>query len=222
MGKSTVLDSFFCGEFFLLVILFSAEWLKTSCIGKRRKREKKTNGRGTNKKQGGVSSDSIYCTSLDFPWSFPVLLGQELALPLSFQLVFWGSGSCADSQVCAPGELPSPLPGTRLCGSCLSCEAPAQCQIQGDTRRNNSGSSQLSNSGVSSCSNHCSSQSAGAWMLRGWGAQICTIWGAQWQECSLSYVLLASTCPRGSAGSWAVSPSTLGSGVDFLALFKNY
>ena len=37
-------------------------------------------------------------------WSFPTLLGQELALPLSFQLVFWGRSCRADSQVCAPGE----------------------------------------------------------------------------------------------------------------------
>ena len=47
------------------------------------------------RKKGGVPSSSIYCKSLDFPWSFPALLGQELALPLSFQLVFWGRGCCA-------------------------------------------------------------------------------------------------------------------------------
>ena len=51
-----------------------------SCTGK--KKEKK----------GGVSFSSIYCKSLDLPWSFPVLLGQGLALPLSFQLVFCGRG----------------------------------------------------------------------------------------------------------------------------------
>ena len=41
------------------------------------------------KKKRGVPSGSIYCKSLDFPWSFPVLFGQEFALPLFFQL---GSG----------------------------------------------------------------------------------------------------------------------------------
>ena len=82
--------------------MLSAEWPKTSCIGKRRKREerkkerkekkkkekrkkkrkkrkrKKGWGKQTEikKKHGGVSSDSVYCKSLDFPWKFPVLLGQ--------------------------------------------------------------------------------------------------------------------------------------------------
>ena len=39
-------------------------------------------------------------------WNFPALLSQELALPLSFQLVSWGSICCADSQMGAPGEMP--------------------------------------------------------------------------------------------------------------------
>ena len=51
-----------------------------SCTGKR------------NFKKGGISSGSIYCKSLYFPRSFPELLSQELALPLLFQLVFWGRG----------------------------------------------------------------------------------------------------------------------------------
>ena len=59
-------------------------------------------------------------------------------------------------------ELPSPLPGARLVGNCVSCEAPAQSQVQGDTRRNNhSGGGQLSNSGISFCFNYCISQLAG-------------------------------------------------------------
>ena len=53
-----------------------------SCTGKRKKE----------KTLGGVASGSTYCKSLDFPWSFPALPGPELALPLSFQLVFWGRG----------------------------------------------------------------------------------------------------------------------------------
>ena len=69
----------------------------------------------------------------------------------------WSSGGgacCADSQVCAPGGAVQPLPGAWLSGSCSSCEAPAQSQVQGDTRRNNnSGSSQLSSTaGSRTCS----------------------------------------------------------------------
>ena len=106
MGESIVSDSFFCGEFFL-VILLSAERLKTSFTGKRKKkkrereREKETNKTKQTKqnktKQRRVSSGSIYCKSLDFPCSFPALLGQELALPLSFQLIWaeGGVGGCA-------------------------------------------------------------------------------------------------------------------------------
>ena len=41
MGERTVSDSYFLGEFFLLVILFSAEWPKTSYIEKRRKRRER-------------------------------------------------------------------------------------------------------------------------------------------------------------------------------------
>ena len=71
--------------------MLSVEWPKTSCIGKSRKREKRKKkrkrkkqkrrkeerGKQTeNKKQGGVSSDFIYCKSLDFPQNFLVPLGQ--------------------------------------------------------------------------------------------------------------------------------------------------
>ena len=84
------------------------------------------------------------------------------------------------------GELPRPLPGARLSGSSLSCEAPgpwqplvpggpAPSRAQGDTGRNNkTGSGQFCSPGVSSRSNYRSSQSTGAWMLRGLGALICT------------------------------------------------
>ncbi|XP_048963016.1 uncharacterized protein LOC125754597 [Canis lupus dingo] len=93
------------------------------------------------------------------------------------------------------GELPSPLPGARLSGSCLSCEAPAQSQVQGDTRKNNnSGSGQLSSSGVSSSSNYRSSHSAGAWMLRGRGVPICTAQGRPTAGASLLSCVLPSLC----------------------------
>lgn len=95
---------------------------------------------------------------------------------------------------------------------------PNPFQAQGDTRRDNTiGNGQLSSPGVSSRSNYRSSQSVltgldapGAGV--GVGVLICTAEGCPAAEASsLSWTLLASTCPGGSAGSWAVSPSTLGS-----------
>ena len=77
--------------------------IKTSCTVKRKK------------KIGGVPSSSIYCRSLDFPWSFPALLGQELALPCPSSWSPGGGACCADSQVCAPGA--------GLSGSCLPLDA---------------------------------------------------------------------------------------------------
>ena len=46
------------------------------------------------KKRGGGPSSFVYYFPLIFSqtWSFPELLGQEFALPLFFQLVFWGRG----------------------------------------------------------------------------------------------------------------------------------
>ena len=41
-----------------------------------KKREKKVRVASEIKKQGGVSSDPIYCKSLGFSWNFPVLFGQ--------------------------------------------------------------------------------------------------------------------------------------------------
>ena len=74
------------------------------------------------------------------------------------------------------GELPHPLPGVGLSGSCLSCKAPVTwwpcpSKAHGDTRRNNpTGRGQLSSPGMSSCNNYHSSQSAGAWIPQGQGA----------------------------------------------------
>ena len=111
------------------------------------------------------------------------------------------------------GELPNPLVGVRLSGSCLSCEAPGQSQVQGDSRSNNSGGGQLSNSGVSSRSNYLSSQSAGAWMLWRPAAWICTARGHLAAGVPLlSCVLSASACPTRSDGFWPVSPRALVSG----------
>ena len=58
MGKSTVSDSFFRGEFFFLVILLRAQWIKMSCTGKRKKKRKKY--KQTNKKTRRGISVSIY------------------------------------------------------------------------------------------------------------------------------------------------------------------
>ena len=69
--------------------------------------------KGGEKRIGGYPG-SIYCKSLNFPWSVPALLSQELALPLSFQPVSGGRGCCADAQGYAPGEMPPP------------CQVPAQ------------------------------------------------------------------------------------------------
>ena len=140
------------------------------------------------------------------------MLRQELVLPLTFQLVFWGDGPAVLILLCVPlGEMPRPPTGARLSGSCLSCEAfvpwgAALSQALGDTRRNNTGSGQLSSPRVSSRSNYRSSQSTLAWMLLG-VVLVCTGWGrpALAGESSLSCALPTSANPGVSAGSWAVS-----------------
>ena len=112
------------------------------------------------------------------------------------------------------GELPCPLLGAGLSGSCLSCEAfvpwqPRLSQAQGETRRkNNTGSGQVSSPGVRSCSNYrClpvrrGLDTPGA----GVGALICTTQGCPVaRESSLFCALPTSACPRGFAGLWALS-----------------
>ena len=97
------------------------------------------------------------------------------------------------------GELPIPLPGAGLSGSCLSCEALAQSQVQGETRRrNNSGGIQLSSPRVSSRSNYRSYQSTGAWMLRGRGALTCTARGHPAAGASLLPCVLLASVPGGA------------------------
>ena len=55
-------------------------WKKEENRKNKVKKNKKGGGETTetNRKERtkGVSSDSIYCKSLDFPWNFPVVLGQ--------------------------------------------------------------------------------------------------------------------------------------------------
>ena len=202
--------------FFLLVILFSAEWPKTSCTGKKREKERKKGGGQTKNKEG-----------------YPLILYTvDPSLPL-------GLSSAAWSRICFSPVLPAGLLGEGPAVLILRCMhlrelprpcqvygsvgavcpvrpllpgGPAQSQVQGDTRRNNNSvGGQFSSSGVSCRSNYCRSQSAVAWVLRGRVVLNCTA-----QDCLesgaslLSCVLPTSACPKGSPGSWAVSPSALG------------
>ena len=48
---------------------------KNKLYWKKEKKREKRGGQTENKKPGVVSSDSIYCKSLDFSWNFTVLLG---------------------------------------------------------------------------------------------------------------------------------------------------
>ena len=94
------------------------------------------------------------------------------------------------------------------------CEAPAQSQVQGDTRRdNNSGGGQLCSSGVSSRSDYCSSQCAGAWMLQGRARRSVQL-GPPGGRSHLAVLCPPGLCLTwGSTRSWAVSPGALGSGT---------
>ena len=141
MAESTISDSFFCGEFFFLVILLSAEWLKTSCTGKKRK-----------KKREGYLLVLYPVNPSTFPGAFQCYLVKNLLLPYPSSWPSWGGVFCAVSQVSVPGQrwplcwvqgsmgavFPvRPLfPGTRL--------------SLGETRgENNNWGGQISSSGVS-------------------------------------------------------------------------
>ena len=131
------------------------------------------------------------------PGTFQCCLVNNWLFPLPSSNSSGGGSCCADSQVCVPGELPRLLPGVRLSGS-LSCEPPAQSQVQGDTRRdNNSAGSQLCSPGVSSRSNYNSPQCAGPGCSRA-GLLTCTALGLAARVTWLSWVLPASACPGGA------------------------
>ena len=177
MAESTISESFFCVEFFL-VILLSTECLKMSCTGKWK--NKKTN------KKVVYTLVSYTVNPTTSPGAFQHCWVKILLFPSSPSWSSGGGASCAHCQVCAPGGASLPQPGAVLTRSCLPCEAlfpggPTPSQAQGDTRRNNSGGSQISSSGVSSGSNYHSSHSALAWMLPA-RAVICTAWGPQREE----------------------------------------
>ena len=93
-------------------------------------------------------------------------------------------------------------------------EGPAQSYAQGDTRRNNSGRGQLSSPRVSSRSNyHSLPVCRGLDAAGAGGTDLHSSCHPATGASLLSCVLLASACPKGSTGSWAVSPGTLGSGA---------
>ena len=116
-----------------------------SCTGERKK------------KIGGVPSGSIYCKSLDFPWSFAAQLGQELALLPVLPVRLLGEGPAVLILRCVHlGELPCPVPGPRLSGSCLPREAPVPWRpaLSQEERQHRRQPAVLSSSGVSSRSNY--------------------------------------------------------------------
>ena len=181
MGENTVSDSFFCGEFFL-VILLSEEGLKMSCTGKRRKTKEKQKKKTTQTKYKvvyllvlhnvNISASGIpgwlcglvpaFTRGLILDSRDGVLCGAPawsllLPLPVSLLLSIYynksaspGASSAAGSGTCSPpvlpagflgagcavlilryvhlGELPRPLPGAQLSGSCLSCQASVPWQ----------------------------------------------------------------------------------------------
>ena len=157
------------------------------------------------RKKGGISSSSIYYKSFDFPWSFPALLGQELALPLFFQLVFWQRGLlCWFSDKCIWGSCPAP------CRVPVSVEAvyPVRPLFPGSAasprhRGKRGGRQQWRWPEFQLWSQLSAVTNTGSQCAVAWSAQLAGHLLAR--ESSLSCALPASACPRGSAGSWALS-----------------
>ena len=99
-------------------------------------------------------------------------------------------------------ELPHPLQGAWLSGSCLSCGPlfhgiRTLSQAQGDTRTTTlAGASSPALESAPTVTTVVS-QSTLSWMLLGQGALICTAWGCPVAgESLLSCALPASTCPK--------------------------
>ena len=116
------------------------------------------------------------------------------------------------------GEMPRPLPGARLSGSCLPREAsvlggpvcPRHKVTHGGTTTVAVASSPALESAPAVST--AVSQSTVAWMVRGWGVLICTVQGCPAAGASLlPCIFPASAFPGGTARSWAVSPVALGS-----------
>ena len=116
------------------------------------------------------------------------------------------------------GEVPRPLQVHGSVGAVYPVRpllpgSPAPSQAQGDTRRNNnSGGGQLSSPRVSSRSNYRSLPVRRDLDALGeGGADLHSSWPQAAEASSVSCVLPASACSKGSAGSWSVSPGALGS-----------
>ena len=156
------------------------------------------------KKKGGVSSGSIYCNSLDFPFlssaapsrtcSSPVLLAGVLGEGLAVLFL-----RCVDL-----GELPCALPGAWLSGSCLSCETPVPLRPLPFQHRVTPGArttlvaASLPALESTSTVTKTVSQSTQAWMLWGWEAPICRARGHPAAGASsLSSSFPAFACPGG-------------------------
>ena len=141
------------------------------------------------------------------------MFGQVLALPLSFQLVFWGRGLlCWFSGVYTWGSRLAPCLVHGSVGAVYPVRppfpgSPGLSQAHHATRRKyNSGSGQPSSSRISSCCNYCSLPVlTGLDALRPW-VLICTVLGGLAAGGSLlSWALPAFAFPGECAGSWALS-----------------
>ena len=91
MAESTVSDSFFCGEFFFLAILLSEEWLKTSCTGKRKKKQNKS---GFNSSEVDPETNKMLCVLYKHRQSFQENKNHYLDMSkknaiLQFFFLFW-------------------------------------------------------------------------------------------------------------------------------------
>ena len=89
----------------MLVILLRAEWLKTSCTGKKEEKEKKPRG----------GYPPVLCTvnPSTSPGGFQRCSAKNLLFPCPSNWSSVGGACCADSRVCS-----------QLSGSCLPSEAP--------------------------------------------------------------------------------------------------
>ena len=123
----------------------------------------------------------------------------------------WGRGCCADSQVCSPGALPHPPPGTQLSGSCLSCEDPVTWWPLSPRHRvtpggTTPGGGQPSSPGVSPARTTQLPVRRGL-DARGAGGADLHSWGAPRGRSVLAVLCPPGLCqPRGRAGSWAPGP----------------
>ena len=127
VGERTVSDCFFCGEFFLLVILLSAELLNKLYWRRKEKGGKvgRTNKQKTKNKEG---YPLIPYKSLDFLWSVPSCLVKNMLFPLPSIWSLEEGPSLSILRCVHLGDLPHPLPDAWCSESSLSCEAAGPWQ----------------------------------------------------------------------------------------------